>query len=131
MYAKGMSHRDAEIYQGLISKITDKILPEVKEWQNRPLEKKYPVIFFDGIVFNSHKDNKIVSKCVYSVLRINMSGMKGILGTWISENESASFYVSICAYFKNRGVEDIFIACHDNLYFEILGQEFGRINIVF
>ena len=125
MYAKGMSQRDIEdtireIYgieasQSLVSRITDKILPEVNEWQNRPLDKIYPVIFFDGIVFNSRKDNKIVNKCVYSVLGINMDGRKEILGTWISENESASFYASICADLKNRGVEDIFIACHDNL----------------
>lgn len=98
MYAKGMSQRDiedtireiygAEVSQGLVSKITDKILPEVNEWQNRPLEKIYPVVFFDGIVFNSRKDNRIVNKCVYSVLGINMEGQKEILGTWISENES-------------------------------------------
>ena len=105
----------SEISQGLISRITDKILPEVNEWQNRPLEKIYPVVFFDGIVFNSRKDNKIITKCVYSVLGINMEGQKEILGTWISENESASFYASICSDLKNRGVTDIFIACHDNL----------------
>lgn len=125
MYAKGMSQRDiedtlreiygSEISQVLISRITDKILPEVNEWQNRPLDKIYPVIFFDGIVFNSRKDNKIINKCVYSVLGINMDGQKEILGTWISENESASFYASICSDLKNRGVTDIFIACHDNL----------------
>ena len=120
MYAKGMSQRDiedtlkeiygSEISQGLISRITDKILPEVNEWQNRPLDKIYPVVFFDGIFFNLRKDNKIISKCVYSVLGINMEGQKEILGTWISENESASFYASICSDLKNRGVADIFIA---------------------
>jgi len=125
MYAKGMSQRDiedtireiygAEISQGMISRITDKILPEVNEWQNRPLDKIYPVIYFDGIVFNTRKDSRIISKCVYSVLGINMEGQKDILGTWISENESASFYASICADLKNRGVSDIFVACHDNL----------------
>jgi len=125
MYSKGMSQRDIEdtlreiygtdISQGLISRITDKILPEVNEWQNRPLDRIYPIIFFDGIVFNSRKDNKIINKCVYSVLGINMEGQKEILGTWISENESASFYASICSDLKNRGVTDIFVACHDNL----------------
>jgi len=100
----------SEISQGMISKITDRILPEVNEWQNRPLDRIYPVIFFDGIVFNSRKDNKIISKCVYSVLGINMEGQKEILGTWISENESASFYASICSDLKNRGVTDIFVA---------------------
>ena len=73
------------------------------------------MVFFDGIVFNSRKDNKIVSKCVYSVLGINMDGRKEILGTWISEKESASFYAGICSDLKNRGVTDIFVACHDNL----------------
>lgn len=125
MYQKGMSQRDiednlreiygADVPQSLISKITDKILPEVNEWQNRPLESIYPVIFFDGIVFKSRKDNQIINKCVYSVLGIDMEGHKDILGTWISENESASFYASICADLKKRGVTDIFIACHDNL----------------
>lgn len=125
MYAKGMSQRDiedslrdiygAEISQSLISKITDKILPEVNEWQNRPLESVYPVIFFDGIIFKTRKDSKIINKCVYSVLGINMDGYKDLLGIWISENESASFYASICSDLKSRGVTDIFIACHDNL----------------
>lgn len=125
MYAKGVSQRDiednlrdiygAEIPQTLISKITDKILPEVNEWQNRPLETIYPIIYFDGIVFKSRKDSQIINKCVYSLLGIDMNGQKDILGVWISENESASFYASICSELKKRGVSDIFIACHDNL----------------
>jgi len=107
MYSKGMSQRDiednlreiygAEISQTLISKITDKILPEVNEWQNRPLESIYPIIYFDGIVFKSRKDSQIINKCVYTVLGIDMNGQKDILGIWISENESASFYASICS----------------------------------
>jgi len=125
MYAKGMSQRDiednlreiygAEVSQTLISKITDKILPEVNEWQNRPLDSIYPIIYFDGIVFKSRKDNQIINKCVYSVLGIDMEGRKDILGTWISENESASFWASVASDLKKRGVTDIFIACHDNL----------------
>jgi len=125
MYAKGMSQRDiednlreiygADIPQTLISKITDKILPEVNEWQNRPLESIYPIIYFDGIVFKSRKDNQIINKCVYTVLGVDMEGHKDILGCWISENEGASFWASICSDLKKRGVTDIFIACHDNL----------------
>ena len=125
MYAKGMSQRDiednlreiygADVPQTLISKITDKILPEVNEWQNRPLESIYPIIYFDGIVFKSRKDNQIINKCVYSVLGIDMTGHKEILGIWISENEGASFWASICSDLKKRGVSDILIACHDNL----------------
>jgi putative transposase len=125
MYAKGMSQRDiednlreiygADVSQALISKITDKILPEVNEWQNRPLDAIYPIIFFDGIVFKSRKDSQIINKCVYSVLGIDMEGHKDILGTWISENESASFWAGVASDLKKRGVSDIFIACHDNL----------------
>jgi len=105
----------AEVPQTLISKITDKILPEVNEWQNRPLETIYPIIYFDGIVFKSRKDNQIINKCVYSVLGIDMNGHKEILGIWLSENEGASFWASICSDLRKRGVTDIFIACHDNL----------------
>ena len=125
MYAKGMSQRDiednlreiygAEIPQTLISKITDKILPEVNEWQNRPLESVYPIIYFDGVVFKSRKDNHIINKCVYTVLGVDMDGQKDILGVWISENEGASFWATVCSDLKKRGVDDIFIACHDNL----------------
>jgi putative transposase len=93
---------------------TDKILPEVNEWQNRPLEAIYPIIYFDGIVFKSRKDSRL-STNVYSVLGIDMNGQKDILGIWISEKEGASFYANICSDLKKRGVADIFIACHDNL----------------
>ncbi|CQR70854.1 Transposase, Mutator family [Sporomusa ovata DSM 2662] len=125
MYAKGMSNRDIEdhlrdIYgveasASLISRITDKIMPAVQEWQVRPLDGLYPIVFLDGIVFKVRKDAKIINKCVYSVLGINMDGRKEILGIWMSENESASFWLTICNELKNRGVQDILIACRDNL----------------
>lgn len=125
MYSKGMTQRDiedslhdiygAEISQSLISRITDKILPEVNEWQNRPLEEIYPIVFFDGIIFKVRKDNKIINKCIYTVLAIDMDGNKDILGIWISENESASFWAAVCNDLKSRGIKDILIACHDNL----------------
>ena len=125
MYSKGMSQRDiednlreiygAEISQTLVSKITDRILPEVNEWQNRALDMVYPIVFFDGFIIKSRKDNQIINKCVYTVLGINMEGHKEILGTWISENESASFWAGVSSDLKKRGVTDIFIACHDNL----------------
>jgi putative transposase len=125
MYSKGMTQRDiedslreiygADISQMMISKITDKILPEANEWQNRPLEAIYPIVYFDGIVFKSRKDNQIINKCVYSVLGIDMDGRKEILGFWVSENEGASFYAGICSELKKRGATDIFITCHDNL----------------
>lgn len=125
MYAKGMSNRDIEdhlrdIYgveasASLISRITDKIMPAVAEWQSRPLDAVYPIVFLDGIVFKVRKDAKVVNKCVYSVLGINMDGRKEILGIWISDNESASFWTTVCNELKNRGVQDILIACRDNL----------------
>jgi putative transposase len=125
MYAKGMSTRDIEdhlrdIYgveasASLISRITDKIMPMLQEWQVRPLDSLYPIVFLDGIVFKVRKDAKIINKCVYSVLGINLDGRKEILGIWISENESASFWLTICNELKNRGVQDILIACRDNL----------------
>lgn len=125
MYAKGMSNRDIEDYlrdiygveasAGLISRITDKIMPAAAEWQSRPLDPVYPIVFLDGIVFKVRKDSRVINKCLYTVLGVSMDGRKEILGMWLSETESASFWTTICNELKNRGVEDIWIACHDNL----------------
>jgi len=125
MYSKGLSTRDIEdhlrdIYgveasASLVSRITDKIMPELVEWQSRPLSEVYPVVFFDGVNFKVKKDGKVINKCVYSVLGIDTDGKKDILGIWISENESASFWTVVFNELKNRGVRDILIACHDNL----------------
>jgi putative transposase len=125
MYGKGMSTREIEEYvrdiygadvsPGLVSKITDKIMPEVREWQGRPLDDIYPIVFFDGVWFKGRSDGKVVKKCAYSVLGVTVEGKKDILGIWIAESESASFWVSVFNDLKNRGVKDILIACHDNL----------------
>jgi putative transposase len=125
MYSKGMTTRDIEdhlrdIYgvdasASMISRITDKIMPAVTEWQNRPLDAMYPIVFLDGIVFKVRKDARVINKCMYSVLGINTEGRKEILGIWLSENESASFWAAVCNDLKNRGVQDILIACRDNL----------------
>jgi len=125
MYAKGMSNADIadtmqDIYgisasKDMITAVTDKVMPLVNEWQNRALESVYAVVFFDGVVFKVRKDGKIINRCVYSVLGVNMDGKKDILGLWISDNESASFWASVCNDLKNRGVEQVLIACHDNL----------------
>lgn len=125
LYSCGMSRRDiseqiknlynVEISDGLVSKIVEKITSEVTAWQNRPLDAVYPLVFMDAIHYKVKKNHQYNTKAAYSVLGINMEGQKEILGTWISENESASFYASICADLKNRGVRDIFVACHDNL----------------
>ena len=125
MYAKGMSVADIsatmqDIYginasKDMVSAITDKVLPQVMEWQNRPLESVYAVVFFDGVVFKVRKDGKIINRCVYTVLGITMDGFKDILGLWIGDSESASFWTTVCNDLRNRGVEQILIACHDNL----------------
>jgi putative transposase len=125
MYAKGMSTRDIEDYlrdiygveasASLISRITDKIMPAVAEWQARPLDAVYPIVFLDGIMFKARKDARIVNKCLYTVLAINMEGRKEILGIWLAESESASFWAGVLNDLKNRGVRDILIACRDNL----------------
>jgi len=125
MYAKGMSCADIaatmqDIYgisasKDMVTAITDKVMPLVMEWQNRPLESIYAVVFFDGVVFKVRKDGKIINRCVYTVLGINMDGKKDILGLWIGDNESASFWTLVCNDLRNRGAEQILIACHDNL----------------
>jgi putative transposase len=125
MYAKGLSTRDIEdqmrdiygidVSPTLVSKITDKIMPQIAEWQSRPLDPVYPVVFLDAIHFKVRKDNRIINKAAYSVLAINMAGQKDILGIWIGENESASFWLGVCNDLRNRGITDILIACKDGL----------------
>ncbi|SFG44978.1 Transposase (or an inactivated derivative) [Desulfotomaculum arcticum] len=125
MYAKGMSTRDIEdhmrdiygidVSPTMVSKITDKILPMIAEWQSRPLERVYPIIYLDAIHFKVRKENRIINKAAYSVLGVNMAGNKDILGIWVGENESASFWLGVCTDLKNRGVEDILIACKNGL----------------
>lgn len=125
MYAKGMTTRDIsahleEIYgidasHTLISKITDKILPIAQEWQHRPLESIYPIIFLDAIHYKVRSDGKVVNKAAYIIIGVNMSGNKEVLGIWVGENESAKYWLSVLTDLKNRGVKDIFIASIDGL----------------
>ena len=125
MYAKGMTSRDInshmkEIYgvdvsAGMVSTITDKVLPLVTEWQNRPLESMYPIVYLDGIHFRVRDGGKIVKKCGYTILGINLEGKKEMLGLWIGENESAKFWLQVLNELKHRGVEDILICCIDGL----------------
>jgi len=125
MYAKGLSTRDIEdhlkdiygidVSAGLVSKVTDRIMPVIAEWQSRPLDKVYPVVFLDAIHFKVKKESRIVNKAAYTVLAINSVGLKEVLGIWIGEAESASFWLSVCNDLKSRGVADILIACKDGL----------------
>lgn len=141
LYAKGMSTRDIEdhmkdlygieVSPTMVSKVTDKIMPLVAEWQSRPLERVYPIVFLDAIHFKVRKENRIVNKAAYSVLGIPVSGQKEILGIWIGENESASFWLGVCTELKNRGVEDILIACKDGLsgFSEAINSAFPQTEI--
>lgn len=125
MYAKGMTTRDIdahireiyglEVSDSTVSRITDKILPVVKEWQQRPLEEIYAVVFLDAIHYHVRSEGQIVKKAVYIAIGINMSGIKEVLGMWVGENESAKYWLSILNGLRNRGVEDILIACVDGL----------------
>lgn len=125
MYAKGMTTRDIdahireiygiEVSDSTVSRITDKILPVVKEWQQRPLEDIYAVVYLDAIHYHVRCEGQIVKKAVYIAIGINMSGIKEVLGMWVGENESAKYWLSILNGLKNRGVKDILIACVDGL----------------
>ena len=125
MYAKGMTTSDIETHiqdiyglecsDSTISRITDKILPVVREWQSRPLEEVYAVVFMDAIHFHVRSEGQIVKKAVYIAIGINMDGLKEVLGMWVGENESAKFWLSVMNGLKNRGLQDILIACVDGL----------------
>lgn len=125
MYAKGMSVSDIEkhirdiygleISDTTVSRITDKVLPAAKEWQQRPLESIYAVVFLDAIHYRVRSEGQIVKKAVYIAIGIDLDGKKDILGMWVGENESAKFWASVLNNMRNRGVEDILIACTDNL----------------
>ena len=125
MYAKGMTTSDIEshmrelydidVSDTTISRITDKVLPLIKEWQERPLEEVYAVVFMDAIHYHVRSEGRIVKRAVYIAIGINMAGTKDVLGMYVGENESAKFWLSIMNGLKNRGVEDILITCVDGL----------------
>jgi putative transposase len=120
-----------EISADLVSKITDKVMPMLTEWQARPLERLYPIVYLDAIHFKVRKDNRIINKAAYSVLGITVEGQKEILGIWIGEHESASFWLGVCNDLKSRGVEDILIACKDGLtgFSEAINTVFPKTSI--
>lgn len=125
MYSRGMTTPDieqqvAEVYgvsvsASTVSNITNKLLDNIRAWQNRPLEKVYFVVWMDGIRLKIRHNGKIVDKTVYLVIGLNNQGLKEVLGMWVSETESATFWLTVLGDLKARGVEDIFIACTDNL----------------
>ncbi len=125
LYACGMSQRDiaeqiknlydVEISPELVSKISEKIMPEVNEWQNRPLEEVYPFVFMDAIHYKVKENHQYVTKAAYVVLGINMEGSKDILGIWIGEHESSKFWLNVLTELKSRGVKDVYLFCVDGL----------------
>ncbi len=125
MYARGMTTRDiqghikelygADISPAMVSSITDKVLEVAAEWQSRPLSNIYPIIFFDAIHYKVRQGSKVVTKAAYTCLGINIEGYKEILGAWIGESEGAKLWLQVFTELKNRGVEDILIACMDGL----------------
>jgi len=125
MYARGMSTRDIQAYleeiygakvsPTLISNVTDDVIDAVKAWQSRPLDDVYPLVFLDAIVVKVNENKKVIKKAVNIALGVNKDGMKEVLGMWICDNEGAKFWLQVLTELKNRGVQDILIACIDGL----------------
>jgi putative transposase len=125
MYAKGMTTRDiqshvlelygTELSPTLISNITEKVMEIATEWQARPLQSVYPIIFFDAIHYKVKENGKVVSKASYTCLGIDTEGKKDVLGIWIGEAEGAKFWLKVCTELQNRGIKDVLIACIDGL----------------
>jgi putative transposase len=125
MYGLGMTNRDiqkhlkemylVDVSAELISKVTDSIMDDVREWRSRPLDKVYPIVFFDALVVKGRTEGRVANKSVYMAMGINMDGEKDVLGLWLAETEGAKFWLGIITELKNRGVDDILIACIDGL----------------
>jgi len=125
LYSRGMSYSDissqiediygVHISDGTISSITDRVIPAIREWQNRPLERLYPIIWMDAMHFKIRDEGKVKTKAIYTVLGVNMQGKKEVLGLYQGDNESASFWLQVLTDLSHRGVEDILIASIDNL----------------
>lgn len=125
LYAKGLSTRDivdafremygAEVSAALISKVTDRVLEAVTEWQSRPLDPIYPIVYLDCIVLKIRQNKRVINKSMYVALGINMEGQKELLGLWLAETEGATFWLSVLTELKNRGLQDMLIAFVDGL----------------
>ena len=125
LYAKGMTTReivdtfkemyDADISPTLISRVTNAVIDQVVEWQARPLDSVYPIVYLDCLVVKIRQDKQVINKAIYLALGVNIEGHKELLGMWISENEGAKFWLNVLTELQNRGVNDILIACVDGL----------------
>jgi len=125
LYAKGQTTRDiadtlqemygVEVSHTLISQVTDSVLEEVENWQNRPLDNVYPIVYLDCIVIKVHQNKRVIKKAVYLALGVNTEGFKELLGLWISENEGAKFWMGVLTELQTRGLKDVFIFSVDGL----------------
>jgi len=125
LYAQGLSTREvvdafqelygADISASLVSKVTDAVIDQVVEWQARPLDAIYPIVYLDCIVLKIRQDKRVINKAIYLALGVNLEGHKELLGMWLSENEGAKFWLNVLTELQNRGVKDILIACVDGL----------------
>lgn len=125
LYSKGMTTReivatfkemyDADVSPTLISRVTDAVISQVIEWQARPLDAVYPIVYLDCLVVKVRQDKQVINKAIYLALGVNIEGHKELLGMWISENEGAKFWLNVLTELQNRGVKDILIACVDGL----------------
>jgi putative transposase len=125
LYAKGMTTRDIEsalvdlygvtISHALIAQVTDAVLDQARLWQNRPLEAIYPIVWLDGIVVKVQQNKQVINKSMHVVLGVNLRGEKEVLGLWLAENEGARFWLSVLTELRQRGVQDIYVACMDGL----------------
>jgi putative transposase len=125
LYARGMTTRDiqaqlqelygVEVSPTLISNVTEAVMDEVRQWQTRPLESLYPIVYVDCLVVNVRENQRVVKKALYLVLGVDLNGQKELLGMWMAQTEGAKFWLSVLTELQNRGVKDIFIACVDGL----------------
>src|SRR3984893_14501346 len=125
LYARGMTTREiqghleemykSEVSPTLISNVTDAVIEEVKQWQSRPLDELYPIVYLDALRVKVRDEGHVQNKAIYVVLGVNLEGQKEVLGLWVAQNEGAKFWLQVLTELKNRGVKDIFIACVDGL----------------
>ena len=125
LYARGSSYGDIrdffeemydiEMSPATISRVTDKVIPLLEEWRTRPLESVYPFVFMDAIHYKVREEGRVITKAVYGIIAVNQEGYRDVLGLYVGENESAKFWMNVLADLQNRGLEDILIACVDNL----------------
>lgn len=125
LYAKGMSTRDivaafkelydADVSPALISKVTDAVKEQVTEWQNRLLDALYPIVYLDCIVVKVRREGHVMNRSIFLALGVNLEGHKELLGMWLADNEGARFWLNVLTELKNRGLQDILVACVDGL----------------